>query len=257
MIRLMKADLYRLVHTKGIYIVLLAIIAFVGISVSSEIVGTMGVKSESAMESRSQGSSTWNMAVALTSASFSSSILIYLFIVFFVVVLGYEFSQRTYKNTLTSGASRIAFVISKYFTQLLTLFVGTFLYFATTALFAFLKYGTEGIIVGDVLRDTVIAMVSLSFCVSVIFSLATLVLFLTTSNIISVVFIIIYPILIQLTYMFTNWEGLKYFDFYSLAQNIGLGQIGGTELVPYILVSLATIVISLIGGTIVIRHKEL
>ncbi|TCZ78400.1 hypothetical protein E0485_07810 [Paenibacillus albiflavus] len=257
MIRLMKADLYRLVHTKGIYIVLLAIIAFVSVSVSAEQVGTMGVNSESALKSLYQGSSTWNMAVALTSASFSSSILIYLFIAFFVVVLGYEFSQRTYKNTLTSGVSRVAFVISKYFTQLLTLFVGTFLYYATTAVLAFFKYGTEGIMVGEVLTDALIAMVSLSFCVSVIFSLATLVLLLTTSNIISVVFIIIYPILIQLTYMLTKWDGLKYFDFYSLAQSIGLSQIGGTELVPYILVSLATITISLIGGAIVIRHKEL
>ncbi|MGY3779482.1 hypothetical protein, partial [Isobaculum melis] len=167
-----------------------------------------------------------------------------------------EFSQKTYKNTLTAGVSRITFVLSKYFSQLLTVILGTMLYLGSTFVFSFFKYGMDNIQVGALAQDIVFATLSVSFCISVILSLATILLISFNSSILATIFIAIYPMLIQIIALITKWSGLKYFDFFSLAQNMALNDLAGEALIPYILISLGLIACSIVINAQVIKRKE-
>ncbi|WP_225429063.1 hypothetical protein [Lentilactobacillus hilgardii] len=65
----------------------------------------------------------WTLLSGIHGLTISSSVLMYAFISIFVMVIGYEFSQQTYKNTLVSGISRSGFIIAKLVTMLLDIFM--------------------------------------------------------------------------------------------------------------------------------------
>ncbi|MGC6767106.1 ABC transporter permease [Enterococcus sp. LJL128] len=254
MIRLIKADFYRLFRAKGFYITFLLIIVYAALIVISQTVGSVGVNTTDLVDSKSI---VWNLTLAVQYTAFSSPFLVYFLIGLFVILLGYEFSQHTYKNSLTSGVSRLCFMLSKYVIQLTCFIVASIFYFCGSAVIAFFKYGAEGIDMGGFFWDTFKLAIGVSLVISVIFSLASLILVLSGSTVIASVFIVIYPVAIQIFAMLIDFDGLKYFDFFGLVQQIGVGAISGKELVPYIIVSLLLILLSIFGSSLTIRQKEL
>lgn len=256
MLRLIKADFYRLFHSKGFYMILLAIIGLAGSIIVSELFTAMSANEETYAAMDAYQNMGWDPAIALKGALSSSSMLNYLFIGFFIIISGYEFSQKMYKNTLTSGVSRITFVVSKYFTLLLTVMLGTALYLGSTFIFSFFKYGMSNVNLGELMKDTAFATISLAFCISVIFSLANVLLIAFTSSVLATVFIAVFPLAIQMITLATKWSGMKYFDFFSIGQDMALNELSGEALIPYILISLAMIIGSIIISAGVIKKKE-
>ncbi|WP_321387461.1 ABC transporter permease [uncultured Enterococcus sp.] len=254
MIRLIKADFYRLLRTKGFYITMVLMVAYAALIVTSQSVGSVGVNVEDTLDA---AAIQWNLKMAVQYASFSSAFLVYFLIGLFVILFGYEFSQRTYKNSLTAGVTRLTFVFSKYLIQLLFFFIATILYFGGAVVVAANKYGLGDTDLVPFLWNTLVLSLGVSLIISVIFSLASLILVSTNSLVLSSVFVVIYPLAIQIVAMMTEFDGLKYFDFFGLVQQIGVGALTINELLPYAAVSLIVIVLSLVGSSLVIRQKEL
>ncbi|MGL4697389.1 ABC transporter permease [Enterococcus larvae] len=254
MIRLMKADIYRLLRTKGFYITMILMVAYAVLIVSSQSVGSVGVNMSDTLDA---STIQWNLKMAVQYTSFSSAFLVYFLIGLFVILFGYEFSQRTYKNSLTAGVSRRTFVLSKYLIQLLFFLLATLLYFGGAVVTAYFKYGLGDTDLAPFLWNTLVLSIGVSLVISVIFSLASFVLVSSNSLVLASIFVVVYPMAIQIIAMMINADGLKYFDFFGLVQQIGLGTLSGKELLPYTIISLITIALSLAGSALVIRQKEL
>ena len=254
MIRLMKADIYRLLRTKGFYITMILVVAYAAMMVLSQSVGSVGVNIPDLVDASTV---QWNLKNAVQLTALSSSFLVYFLIGLFVIIFGYEFSQRTYKNSLTSGQSRLSFVVSKYLIQLLFFVLASILYFGGASVVAAVKYGVGDTAMGTFIWETLILSVSVSLVISIIFSLASLILVSTNSTVLAAVFVVIYPIAIQIIAMVTKFEDLKYVDFFGLAQQLGIGALSAKELLPYIGINVVIILFALLGSTFVIRKKEL
>jgi ABC-2 type transport system permease protein len=253
MTRLMKADFYRLSHTVGIYITL-AVVAILGVM---NVVFETSISSGINVEGDLGKKVIWDLAHLMRNTVLSSSILNYCFISIFVILIGFEFSSKTYKNSLISGTSRITFVLAKYATELLVLISATILFFMAALLAGIVKYGLGQTDLLAVFSEMLVISVVLGLMISVLFSLATMVLTLTESSVMAAVFIVMYPLIIQIIALVTKGEEVKYLDVSGFAQMVGLNQIKLSESVPYLLVSLGLILMSLVGSAFIIRHKEL
>lgn len=257
MIRLMKADMYRLLRTKGFYVTMIGTLLFSTINVLSQSVGSVGVSNDVGKDILQASKIQWNLKLAIQFSTFSSAFLVYFLIGIFVILLGYEFSQKTYKNSLTSGVSRLSFIVSKYLIQVLAFTLITILFYTSAAITAYTKYGIGTTKMVPFILETLLLAIGTSLLLSVVFSLAAVILTATQSTVMAAVFVVIYPLCIQLLTLITKADFLKYFDFFGTVQLIGLGQIKGSDLIPYIVISFLTIVLSLIGSTLIIRNKEL
>ncbi|MGM0122840.1 hypothetical protein IGI37_000206 [Enterococcus sp. AZ194] len=251
MFRLIKADFYRLLHTKGFIATGVAVIAFAILIITSGSPGGIMVDLSLKMPVM------MDLKSAINSTIFSSSVLIYLLIGVFVIVIGYEFSQKTYKNSLTSGVSRFQFILAKYISEVLYLSFFMILYFGAAIVTAYVKFGSTQSDFMAFLGETFLLAIAFGLVISVVFSLATLLLVGMGSLVGATVFIVVYPIIIQIISQLTQFDGLEYFDFFNFIQILGVGQLGFDDLLPYILTSAVVTILSLMGSTLLIRTKEL
>ncbi|GAX48199.1 ABC transporter permease [Pseudolactococcus reticulitermitis] len=253
MIRLMKADFYRLSRTIGVYITLLVVVGFGILNTIFEAVASVGIE----VDGGSGLDLVWNLPYLMQNTVTSTPLLNYCFISIFVILIGYEFSLKTYKNSLTSGTSRMTFVLAKYVTELLVLILATFIFFMAVLMAGIVKYGLADVNLFSIFSDMFLFSLVMGLMVSVLFSLATLILILTQSSVIAAVFIVIYPLILQIIGLVSKWENIKYFDLFGFPQMIGLNQLTLSESLPYLLVGLIIILLSLVGSAFVIKHKEL
>ncbi|KAF1298456.1 hypothetical protein BAU15_11925 [Enterococcus sp. JM4C] len=251
MIRLIKADFYRVLHTKGFIVTGIVMIAFAIVNVLTGNSVGMGVDLDTTMPSGI------DLKTSIDAAVFSSSILVYLLIGVFVIVFGYEFSQKTYKNSLTAGVSRLQFVVAKYISQVFYLTFFIVLHFAAVMLTAYLKFGSTQADFFSFVLQTFLLAVAISLLISVVFSLASLLLVGLGSMVGAAILIVVYPIVVQIIYTITEWEQLKYFDFLGFIQVLGVGQLKFDEILPYVIVSAVVTLLSLVASTLLIRNKEL
>lgn len=253
MVRLMKADFYRLSQTTGIRITLLVVAALGVLSVFFETAITSGVNVDNDLFKET----VWDLPHLMQNTVASSSILNYCFISVFVILIGFEFSLKTYKNSLTSGTSRLPFVFAKYVTELVVLILSTFLFFVIVLVSGIFKYGTAGVDLFSIFSEMLLSSVVMGLMVSVLFSLATLILILTQSSIMAAVFIVIYPLIVQIAQLITKLDVIKYFDLAGFTQKVGLNLVSMNESLPYLFVGVAIILLSLVGSSVIIKHKEL
>ena len=249
----MKADFYRLSQTTGIRITLLVVAALGVLSVFFETAITSGVNVDNDLFKET----VWDLPHLMQNTVASSSILNYCFISVFVILIGFEFSLKTYKNSLTSGTSRLPFVFAKYVTELVVLILSTFLFFVIVLVSGIFKYGTAGVDLFSIFSEMLLSSVVMGLMVSVLFSLATLILILTQSSIMAAVFIVIYPLIVQIAQLITKLDVIKYFDLAGFTQKVGLNLVSMNESLPYLFVGVAIILLSLVGSSVVIKHKEL
>lgn len=120
MINQIRADFYRQIHTTGMYIMLVLTIIYAATTTLGQSVGGVTVRGDSGQFAQVGGKS-WSVLTGIKVANMGETMLLYVFIGVFVIVFGYEFSQKVYKNTLISGISRLAFVLAKYLVMLLDL----------------------------------------------------------------------------------------------------------------------------------------
>ncbi|WP_125605227.1 ABC transporter permease [Lapidilactobacillus bayanensis] len=256
MIAQIRADLYRQRHTLGTFITALLIVIYAILIVGFKTVGGVMVSAtEKPLEALDNKS--WSILDSIHAATLSSTVLLYLFIGLFTIVIGYEFNHHLYKNTLVSGLSRLQFILAKYFTLVVNFIIFMGLYYLTAFLSALIVQRPMGTSVGELLLALGTTLWTTTFFVSVIFSLAILVLIATSSLVISAVFVVLWPILIGTITLITNWHWLEYADFFGVANRIAFGLIRSDQLFGYIMVSFCVLVMSIFISTMLIRRKEL
>lgn len=131
MLNMIKSDLYRLVRSKSLYIVIIVLIVLSGISamtLSPFHIGVSVVKIDSDTLQKISEVNTLgdfrNIMKELAPMKLDTQIigqnanLYYLLIVFVVVILTSDFSNKSVKNTLSSAISRKEYFMSKLITLL-------------------------------------------------------------------------------------------------------------------------------------------
>ncbi|WP_179396137.1 ABC transporter permease [Lacticaseibacillus absianus] len=256
MINQIRADFYRQLRTWGFGLVMGLTVVYCAVCVWFKSVGGVMVNAPlSALDELTAKQTT--VRAGIRGATINSSVLLYVFIALFVIVIGYEFSQQTYKNTLISGISRLQFILAKYLTLLLDLFIALALFYLTALITGRLAGRAWGTALPHLLQETGLTLVTSTFFISVVFSLAMLVLIASGSLVISAVFIVIWPLAVSLGSILTNWHWLSYIDFFNVAAGISFGTIHTGELWRYLLVSVVALTVSVLAGAELIQHKEL
>lgn len=256
MINQLRADFYRQTHTLGHYLLLILVILFSIVVVYSKQVGGVMVSAPVDVLER-LSTVPWTLLSGIRGLTISSSVLMYAFISIFVMVIGYEFSQQTYKNTLVSGISRSGFIIAKFVTMLLDIFMQIVIFFLAGILTGMALGRNVGTSWANLFGTTLLTALIVAFFIGVVFSMAIVILMLTGSLIGSAVFIIIFPLLVSIISMISKWDWLKYIDFFGVSVKISLKQLSVSQFQPYIWFSVAILIICFGLSLILIRRKEL
>ncbi|WP_229131730.1 ABC transporter permease [Bifidobacterium mizhiense] len=258
MINQIRADFYRQRRSIGMLILLIATVALgivatwckttIGISTGGEEYDHKLVEIEG---------QSWTIRTGLQVGVASASSLIYFYIAVFVIVIGAEYSQHTLKNTLTSGISRIQFILGKYVTILTDIILLTLCYFITILLTGLALGRKTGAGWGILCKDVAVMTLSVSFCISVIISLGIVLLIITKSLVIPAVVIVIWPILIGIVEFTAKWKWLKYFDFVGFGEQIVLNTLTADQVWIYAGVSVGVVLVAIFGSALIISKQEI
>ncbi|RBP99909.1 ABC transporter permease [Bifidobacterium xylocopae] len=258
MINQMRADFYRQAHTIGCYVLLAATIGFsVLLTLTKQVGGMMVSEGNTSQLMEQMAHSPWSVLTGVKALTMSTSVLLYFDIALFVIVIGYEFSQKTYKNTLISGISRLQFIGAKYAVMLIDLLGLTLVYYLTCLATSLATGRGLGESAGKLAGDIAIMTIAVAFFISVTFSLGIILLVATGSTIIPAVFVVVWPLAVAMLTVFAHWSWLKYVDFINVAMNVALSLIKVGDLWPYIGVSVGVLAVTIVGSALIIRRKEL
>lgn len=259
MLNQIRADLYRQSRTVGFYLTLIVTCVYGAIVTYNESIGgiTVNPSAGSTRLLARLDQKSWSVLDGLHSSMFSTSALLYVFIAFFVIVIGYEFSQKLYKNTLLTGISRLRFILAKYLMLLLDILFTMALFYATVVITGLVAGRSWGSSAQQFCRESLIIWLMAAFFISVVFSFAILLLLATNSQVISAVFIVIWPVAIALLHQFLSWSWLRYFDFFNTTIQIATKQLSTSMQFRYLGVSVLFLVLSIAGSTLLMRRKEL
>lgn len=255
MINQIRADSYRLRRTLGIYLTFLVTIMYSILITGKKIIEGILVTGDSMAKLVSI--KNWTIKDGINASTLSSSLLLFMFISIFVITIGYEFSQKTYKNTLVSGITRTQFIVSKYLLMLFNILILILIYFSTSIVTGIILSRPIGSNWISLLLIALKTSLLISFFISVIFGMAILLLLLTGSVIIGSVFIIVCPFLITMLNNLLDLSWLKYFDFFSAAVKISLQMISNNQLWIYMIVSLVVLLVTISFSVIIIKNVEL
>lgn len=249
-----KADYYRQRHTWGVYVVLVLTLVFSSLITANESTGGIMINTDSMSNF---GTAQWSILTGLKSATLSTTVLLYIDIAIFVMVIGQEFSKKVYKNTLISGTSRLSFIVGKFATMLIDILGLTFSYYGMVMLVSHLAGRTAGASTLTLIRTWGLMTLTVAFFISVIFSIGVIILVTLSSVVVAVVFVILWPFLIAILANFSHWQWLKYIDFTDVAQAIALGTLKVESLWPYIGTSIGVLIVAIVGSAIIMQRKEL
>lgn len=232
MFNIIKSDLYRLFKSKGFYIVIGIVIIMAIVSVVSMSPGHIGLSVGSNIdvsdtETLSKISSAKSLGefrdIMKSFGTFKldreligqNVNLYYMFIVFVVIILTKDFSNKSIKNTLSSAISRKKYYISKL---ILILGISTLLILFNNYLSYFLNLAVNGkefaSSIGEITKMTVYQLPLLYGIISLLVSIAFITRKTSMFNTISIPFIMVFQlVVITITSMFrikadwfTNYE---------------------------------------------------
>lgn len=258
MINQIRADFYRQRHSIGMMLLLVCTVALgIWSTWSKTTIGISTGGPEYSHRLLEITNKTWTVKTGMQTGAVSATTLIYLYIAVFVIVIGCEYSQRTLKNTLTSGISRIQFILGKYVTILADILLLTLCYFISILVTGLALGRKPGATWAVLCRDTATMTVSVGFCISVIISLGIVLLVLTQSTVLPAVLIVVWPILIGLLVTNLDWKWLKYLDFVGFGEQIVIGTLKVDQAWIYTGVSLGVVLASIIGSALILSRKEI
>ena len=257
MINQIRADFYRQRRSIGMLILLIATVALGIVTTWGKTTIGITTGGEEYAHQLSAIERQGTVRTGLQAGAASASSLVYFYIAVFVIVIGSEYSQHTLKNTLTSGISRIQFILGKYATILIDIILLTLCYFITILITGLALGRKPGADWGILCKDVAVMTLSVSFCISVIISLGIILLILTKSLVIPAVVIVIWPMLISLVeYAFKlNW--LKYFDFDGFGEQIALNTLKADQAWIYAGVSAGVVLVAIFGSALIISKQEI
>ncbi|WP_130860087.1 hypothetical protein [Gracilibacillus phocaeensis] len=255
MINAIRADLYRLFHTKGFYITQVLLILFVVISILAQATGTVGVQSDETTELQSLVNH-WDSYRTFIAFSSMASFLVYFCLPLLVMIVGYDFVHQSYKNQLASGVSRFQYLGSKYviFSVVAAL---QFIFYYTSAFFTAAAANGIGSM-PDHFWVNALQTIGIQFIAfQSLFMIGLCILVITFSNISSIISIIIIPLVMNVLYAVFNRQWLTYFDFQTGINQAWLRDIPDFSWFTFLICNIAVILIMAVTTHQVFRYKNL
>lgn len=238
---IMRADLYRIFRSVGIYIAMIMVVAMAAVSVGMREPGYVGISSSVTIDGaemqdvdyedlRENGIDAFRKErneeekKTFVREVLGANINLYypLIIVVFVLLMS-DFSNRTIKNTLTSVAGRKKYYLSKLL--LILLFAGMFIICSNLFVYVlnFIVNGreyTESI--SNMLKATFLQLPMLLGAVSLLTMLGFLVKKAAIFNAVAIPFVMLFQIIVQLVQAITKSELLqKFMQNYELQAALG------------------------------------
>ncbi|MBG9980343.1 ABC transporter permease [Facklamia lactis] len=214
MINSLKADLFRLFKSRGFYLTLFILMLHQLMVIINEAVGSIGIVSDASPEEASHviDNIIWTAEVAVKQSSHTTSLLIYLGLPLFVMIIGFDLVRSTYKNILTIGISRTEYFLSKLMIFAFVLVLEIVTYYTIAFLIGGIRNGWGELDsnfwshFGQVLSFQYINILA-------IFSLSMVVLYWLFSNVGAVIVAVASPIILAIMAMFLQKDWLAYFNF--------------------------------------------
>lgn len=114
MLKIIRADFYRLFHSKVFIILQIMFLMYIVDSVRTEFVGSVVFNGTVISNLRDTSlQPNWTGAVALIGMSSHGEIFLYFCLPLLVILIGSDVTHKTYRNLLTVGASRLRYFLSK------------------------------------------------------------------------------------------------------------------------------------------------
>lgn len=222
MLNTIRADFYRLFHSKGFYFTLIALLLIVintVLSQHSQGLMFFTVNGESVAISNDIGEMKWTGANTLIQMTSSISNLMYLCLPLFVITIGYDLTRKTYKNLLTAGVSRMNFFLSKYAVFMIMCAMQFVIYYGASFLVGSVRHGA-GSFTGDMLVHFAKAVGIQFLCLQGIFVFAVIILNLMSSNVAAVIAVIVFPLI--LTMLAVLNKDIDWFQYLNFQSNMDL-----------------------------------
>ena len=257
MFNMLRADTYRLLHSRGFYITQFVMIGLVVVSVATDslsmMIGSAGLSSFQNQASHV----TWTAVNSVKLMSSMASLLLYILLPLFIMSIGFDFSRKIYKNPLSSGMTRLNYFISKYFVFVLITVGQLLFYYGVIFLSTGIKSGFGKLTV--LLVKKWVQVFSLQLLeLNAIFAISVLVIYLSFSTIAAVITTVVTPVLIPvLLQLFTKAHWLRNFDFQSRVDSAYFTQYRGTDLSGLMIASFGMILGCLLVAYISFRKREL
>lgn len=247
MIATFIADFYRLFKTKGFWLSQLFIIGFIFISIASQSVGQVGVNlGDATQETTSQYAMKWTGIISVQAVTSMMTMFFYAMLPMLVIIIGHDFSKKTYKNILTVGVSRTKYFLSQYVSFTMMILLQVFYIYMASFLTGTLFYGVGNGFNQKLLLDWIMTAGVQFIMIMAILTISCFITYLTKNNVLSILTAIILPIVLTLlSFMFQNTKWISLFDFQSVLGDTDFILSGSNDLYQSILVALSTILVFL------------
>lgn len=275
MLNMIKADLYRIVRGKGIYILLFIMIVMASVSVYMKEAGYIGMGGQVNMEEQNADIDESGFVIDISEESDidlsgkkvdtdilnANMNLYYLFIILVSVIVMGDFSSKTIKNTLTSAVDRKTYFASKFILTealaVLIVLINNFFAYTLNYIMNGKEYASELVEIWKVtLRQIPMLLGVVSLLVLAAFFIRKAAVF----NAVTILFQIIFQVLIGVIIVITESEILRNFMGKYEIQT-ALSRLVYTSSDKYVIqcacIGFTEIIVSIILGYILFRKVEI
>lgn len=275
MLNMIKADLYRIVRGKGIYILLFIMIVMASVSVYMKEAGYIAMGGQVNMEEQNADIDESGFVIDISEESDidlsgkkvdtdilnANMNLYYLFIILVSVIVMGDFSSKTIKNTLTSAVDRKTYFASKFILTealaVLIVLINNFFAYTLNYIMNGKEYASELVEIWKVtLRQIPMLLGVVSLLVLAAFFIRKAAVF----NAVTILFQIIFQVLIGVIIVITKSEILRNFMGKYEIQT-ALSRLVYTSSDKYVIqcacIGFTEIIVSIILGYILFRKVEI
>ncbi|QIK69162.1 ABC transporter permease subunit [Erysipelothrix sp. HDW6C] len=256
MMKLMRADMYRILRTKSFYATVIGMVVLVGVIVSTQTMVVSGMF-DADMQQIIESTKVWGVREAIMTCTMGLSVFSWFSIPIYSIVVGQEFSQGTYKNVFFSGISRKSFVISKLILIASLVLFMLLVLFGSASLFGYLNGGMGSLpLSSDIVKNLMVAGLFYVVIITVYYAIAMSLQVSVNSVVIAIVFVVVAPFLIQMLQMSTDWAVLNAVSFAATTFEAVSGILSNADIVKTVAMNIGVLAVSAITTTLVIRYKE-
>lgn len=242
MLNTIRADFFRLKHSRGFWIAQLLLISFTIISIKFQQIGQVGIIDESLPDYPEI--TAWTGTSGLLSMISMISLIMYFILPIIVIIVGHDLSKQTYKNSLTVGVSRIKYFLSKLLTVGYVTLLQLGYYYLVSFITSSLLYGVGTDFNSHFIQLVLKVFIFQFLATFAILAVGLLVLFTTSNSIAMILTVLIFPMLVSLmSIFFPKIEALNYLNFQTNADMFSVIAESSEPLLPYF----ATPVVFIIG----------
>lgn len=252
MLNFIRADFYRLVHTKSFWIAEAIISAMALISIVS--VANLVVQMNDAPEAGQEVASVLTGYSAICQSL--SNNLIYYTLPLIILVLGSEYAKGTLKNIITTGISRTGFFIGKFLSFAVILLLQIFWIVLISFVVGTISGGT-GFSETNTFGNVVYYIFGMWIILLAISAVTLLALYLTKNIAVSVIVSIVWPLAVFMTHVSNpDFEFFGYIDFLSALDQVTSTTLAAMGELPPIFFSAIVIMILFLSLTNFYFNKQ-